>query len=172
MPAPKCPNPKCEFFNRTLPNNAQVCPMCGTPLGNVVAGPAAQPAYQAPGSPQPAFGLGVGAPRPILKLIHVSGREFTLRGEEAYIGRRGGTVKPKPEIDLTGIPNDQVVSRPHARIYWDQTYSTYTFVDSNSRNGSYLNGHPLTAGEPYQLLNGDVLQLGKENLVQFTISIA
>jgi FHA domain len=181
MSAPKCPNPNCEYFNRTLPNSAQVCPMCGTPLGNVVARPAPQPAYQVPGSAQPAFGPGVSPPRPaapigtarpILKLIHVSGREFTLRGEEAYIGRRGGTIKPKPEIDLTGIPNDQVVSRPHARIYWDQTYNTYTFVDSNSRNGSYLNGHLLTAGEPYQLINGDVLQLGKENLVQFTISIA
>jgi pSer/pThr/pTyr-binding forkhead associated (FHA) protein len=177
MPAPKCPNPQCEYFNRTLPNSAQVCPMCGTPLGNVVARPAAQPAYQAPASAQPA-GVGgtpyspIGTTRPILKLMHASGREFTLRGEEAYIGRRGGTVKPKPEIDLTGIPNDQVVSRPHARVYWDQTYSTYTFVDSDSRNGSYLNGHLLTAGEPYQLINGDVLQLGKENLVQFTISIA
>jgi hypothetical protein len=171
MPAPKCPNPQCEYFNRTLPNSAQVCPMCGTLLGNVVASPAAQPASPSP-SNQPFFGSGVDAPRPILKLIHVSGREFTLRGEEAYIGRQGGTVKLKPEIDLTGIPEDQVVSRPHARVYWDQTYSTYTFVDSNSRNGSYLNGHLLTAGEPYQLINGDVLQLGKEDLVKFTISIA
>ncbi|AGY58924.1 FHA domain-containing protein [Gloeobacter kilaueensis] len=219
MAAPKCPNPQCEYFNRTLPNTAQVCPMCGTPLGNVVRGssaastpaappPVAPPAFQqtpafqsapayqqAPPVYQPSPPVYQSAPpayqpqqpqvparpsapaaapgRPSLKLIHSpSNREFPLRGEESYIGRRGGTVKPAPEIDLTGLPNDQVISRPHARIYWDATYATYTIIDSNSRNGTFINAQPLTPGVPYQLVDGDALQLGKDNLVQFTVAIA
>ena len=36
MTANRCRNPKCEYFNKTLPNNAKVCPWCSTPLGNVV----------------------------------------------------------------------------------------------------------------------------------------
>lgn len=211
MAAPKCPNPQCEYFNRTLPNTAQVCPMCGTPLGNAVRGgtpassappaaapyqPAGNPAYQPAGNPayhqpappvhqggqggypppsappRPAAPAGIGG-RPGLKLVHTTlGREFTVRGEESFIGRRGGNVKPAPEIDLTGIPNDQVISRPHARISWDPTYATYTIIDSNSRNGTFINGQPLTPGVPYQLVDGDTLQLGKENLVQFTVAIA
>jgi len=223
MAAPKCPNPQCEYFNRMLPNTAQVCPMCGTSLSIKGAATAPQPAggtpqaggyapppagYAPPGgyspappppgyaapqpggynpapqpggySPAPVPGVynpGAATPgsttRPVVKLVHTTlGREFAMRGEESFIGRRGGTVKPNPEIDLTGIPNDNVISRPHARIYWDPTYATYTIIDENSRNGTFINGSPLTPGVPYQLVNGDLLQLGKSNLVQFTVKIA
>ncbi len=205
MAAPKCPNPQCEYFNRTLPNTAQVCPMCGTALGNVVrSGPPgapnasppvptpyqpaqpvqqpAPPAYSQPAYQQPAQAYPPAAAQPVrsnpnqgrpaLKLVHTTlGHEYPVHGEESFIGRRGGTVKPAPEIDLTGIPNDQVISRPHAHIYWDATYATYTIIDS-SRNGTFINGQPLDSGVPYQLVHGDLLQLGKENLVQFSVSIS
>ncbi|BAC88371.1 FHA domain-containing protein [Gloeobacter violaceus] len=211
MAAPKCPNPQCEYFNRTLPNTAQVCPMCGTPLGNVVRSgsaapvaaapppppivspyqqPAPPPHVYAPAAPPPAYPqpapaaypqppvAPAAAPpasqgRPTLKLVHaLIGREFAAPGDESYIGRRGGTVKPAPEIDLTGIPNDQVISRPHACILWDAAYATYTITDNNSRNGTFVNGQPLTPGVSYQLVDGDTLQLGRENLVQFKVAIA
>ena len=75
-----------------------------------------------------------------------------------------------PEIDLSGIPHEGIVSRRHARISWDWQQSTYTIVDI-SKNGIYLNGNPLNAGVPYRLLNGNSLQLGQENLVIFKIAI-
>ncbi|MBC7882797.1 MAG: FHA domain-containing protein [Anaerolineae bacterium] len=184
MAAPKCPNPTCEFFNRTLPNTSKFCPMCNTSVVSVVGSPASPslqpPQPQASGaspwgqaqpqwSPQPVAAQA----RPELKLIHMTlGREFPVRGEVSFIGRRGGTVKPNPEIDLTGIPNDNVISRPHARISWDPGYGCYIIIDEKSRNGSFINSIMLDPEVPYQLANGDVLQLGKDNLVQFSVKLA
>lgn len=182
MAAPKCPNPQCEFFNRTLPNTSKFCPMCNTSVISVVGVPASPP-LQPPapplGSPwgqaQPQWPSQpqVTQARPELKLIHMTlGREFPVRGDVSYIGRRGGSVKPNPEIDLTGIPNDSVISRPHARIAWDPGYGCYIIVDEKSRNGSFINSIMLDPDVPYQLANGDILQLGKDNLVQFSVKLA
>jgi len=170
--ANRCSNPNCEYLNRTLPNTAKVCPLCGTPLGNVV--PATrllnhqapevvkQPAVLAPSTPP-------SQARPTLKLIHTSGREFCLPGEDGNIGRRTHTNKTLPEIDLTGIPNEGIVSRSHARIYWNQSQGAYTLADNNSRNGTYLNGYLLSPNVQYQLNHNDSLQLGQDHLVCFTV---
>lgn len=190
MAANRCPNQDCEYFNRTLPNNAKVCPMCGTALGNVVdpappaspapapppPPPAPSPAYQAPAPyipplPAPPAYAPAPPPRPALKLIHASGRSFPLPGEEGYIGRRGQTSRIVPEIDLVGIPNEGIVSRAHARIFWDWSQNAYMIVDNNSRNGTYLNGNPLNPGANYRLNHGDSLQLGQNKLVCFTVSV-
>lgn len=137
--------------------------MCGTLLGNVVASaPAPAPNKQ---EPPPRLA------RPAIKLIHSSGREFSLTREEGFIGRRGQTSGTVPEIDLVGIPNEGVVSRTHARIYWDWSQNTYMLVDNNSRNGTYLNGNPLSPKVQYRLNHGDSLQLGQNNLVSFTVSL-
>lgn len=116
---------------------------------------------------------------PVLKLIHSSGREFRLQGEECYIGRQGQSsmnlqkidLTGISKIDLTGIANEGVVSRTHARIYWDWSQNTYMLVDNNSRNGTCLNGTPLLPGVHYRLSHGDSLQLGQTNLVCFTVSV-
>lgn len=157
----RCPNPDCEYFNRTLPNNAKVCPRCGTLLGNVVA------SAPAPDNQVPLPRLA----RPAITLIHSSGREFPLPREEGYIGRFGQTSGTVPELDLMGIPNEGIVSRTHARIYWDWSQKTYMLVDNNSRNGTYLNGNPLSPRVQYRLNHGDTLQLGQNNLVSFTVSL-
>jgi pSer/pThr/pTyr-binding forkhead associated (FHA) protein len=182
MIANRCPNPNCEYFNRTLPNNAKVCPMCGTPLGNVIdstpasdkqATPIVERSTTTPPiSYAPPTSTPVQSPaRPILILTHTNGREFRLLGEEGNIGRRTQTYKTLPEIDLTGIPNEGIVSRTHARIYWHKSQNVYLLVDNNSRNGTYLNGNLLTAGVPYKLNHNDSLQLGQDQLVCFTVSL-
>jgi FHA domain len=183
MAAPKCPNPQCEFFNRTLPNTSKFCPMCNTSVISVVGAPVSpplQPPTPPPGSPwaqqaQPQWSSQpqVAQVRPELKLIHMTlGREFPVRGDVSFIGRRGGTVKPNPEIDLTNIPNDNVISRPHARIAWDPSYGCYIISDEKSRNGTFINNIMLDPEVPYQLANGDILQLGKDNLVQFSVKLS
>jgi hypothetical protein len=53
---------------------------------------------------------------PLLKLIHSSGREFPLLGESGYIGRRSPTKLVPPEIDLTGISGEDIISRNHALV--------------------------------------------------------
>ncbi|RUT08129.1 FHA domain-containing protein [Dulcicalothrix desertica PCC 7102] len=208
MPANRCPNPSCEYFNRALPNNAKVCPWCSTPLGNVIPPqgsnpPPAQPTppiqeqpnYQPPPSPNysnpnpnsnpnystqyqergytspPPPAPSVPSSRlPVFKLIHSTGREFYLSGEVGSLGRRTQSMPTPPEIDLTGIPQEGIVSRRHARIFWDWSQNAYMLVDT-STNGIYLNGNLLNAGVSYRILNGDTLQLGQDNLVTFTVSV-
>ncbi|MFB2769513.1 FHA domain-containing protein [Pelatocladus sp. BLCC-F211] len=201
MPVNRCPNPNCEYFNRTLPSNANICPMCGTTLGNVVPNTPSQPTPVPPTPqphpkpielptnrpavdstqyqprnpyPQPAPPVPVSPPSPkipLLKLIHSSGREFHLPGEGGYIGRRSQSIPVPPEIDLTGIPNDGIISRHHGRIHWDWSQNAYMIVDM-STNGIYLNGNILNPGVPYRLINGDSLQLGQNNLVCFTVAVS
>jgi FHA domain len=108
---------------------------------------------------------------PLLKLIHSSGQEFPLFGEAGYIGRRSPTKPVPPELDLTGIPGEDIISRNHARVAWDWSHNVYMIVDM-STNGIYLNGSLLTAGVAYRLINGDSLQLGQESLVSFKVAIA
>ncbi len=191
MPANRCPNSSCEYFNRVLPNNAKVCPMCGTPLGNVIESAPVQPppnvvAYTPPPAsippeqtnfqPRTPYVQPVPAPpprpsRPILKLIHTTtGREFRLPGEEGSIGRRSQVHGTIPEIDLTGIPNEGIVSRSHVRVFWDWNQNTYSIVDT-SKNGTYLNDTLLSAGVNYRLHQGDLLQLGQDKLVCFNIVV-
>ncbi|WP_138506276.1 FHA domain-containing protein [Nostoc sp. PA-18-2419] len=222
MPANRCPNPSCEYFNRALPNNAKVCPWCSTPVGNVVSStpqppiepqqsqppiqqppiqqpPIQQPPsqYQRPVTDQPNYQVPQQAPvdystvyqprvaypqtppqyapppqrAPVLKLIHTTGREFVLVGEGGYIGRRSQSpgIAP-PEIDLTGIPNEGIVSRRHARVDWDWSQNAYMIVDM-STNGIYLNNNILTPGMQYRLLNGDAVKFGQDNLVNFTVYV-
>ncbi|MBR8839744.1 MAG: FHA domain-containing protein [Stigonema ocellatum SAG 48.90 = DSM 106950] len=201
MSANRCPNQNCEYFNRVLPNNARVCPMCGTSVGPVVSSvPVTQPSSPPP-PPPPAYPPVVEPPRysppannfteqprepyvpppkppdpqppkrlPLLKLIHTSGREYGLPGEAGYIGRCSQSMTLPPEIDLTGIPNEGIISRRHARVYWDWSQNAYMIVDM-STNGIYLNGNPLTPGVQYRLFNGDALQLGQENLINFKVVV-
>jgi hypothetical protein len=196
MSVNRCPNPSCEYFNRVLPSNAKACPMCGTSLGNAIAATATRPAPLAPtpikivapipSSYQPEIDRTQCQPRvptpiptslppdpkvPLLKLIHSSGQEFCLFGEAGYIGRRSPSQAVAPEIDLTGIHGEDIISRNHARVTWDWSHNAYTIVDL-STNGVYLNGSLLTSGVPYRLIHGDSLQLGQENLVNFKVAVS
>jgi len=108
---------------------------------------------------------------PVLRLIHCSGREFYLQGQEGYIGRQGQVSSTTPKIDLKGIPHEEIVSRTHARIYWNSSQKAYMLADNNSRNGTYLNGDRLRPGVNYRLNHGDSLQLGSSNRVCFTVAI-
>ncbi|MBD1847211.1 FHA domain-containing protein [Cyanobacteria bacterium FACHB-63] len=196
MPFNPCRNSKCEYFNKSLPANAKVCPWCGEPLGSVFPPadpqPDPQPAPPAPPppvytppqppiqpppppvyTPPPVVQTWETTPptRPTLRLIHSSGREFQLPGDSGSIGRTTASNPKTPEIDLAGIPNEGVVSRIHARIYWDAAKNTYMIIDNRSRNGTFLNQAILRPEVPYQLAQGMSLQLGQEGLVSFTIAL-
>ena len=102
--------------------------------------------------------------------VHSSGREYRLPGEAGYIGRCSKSINLPPEIDLTGIANEGVISRRHARVYWNWSQNVFIIVDI-STNGIYLNGNPLTPGAEYRLINGDSLKLGQDNLINFQVII-
>lgn len=197
----RCHNPNCEYFNRTLPSSANVCPMCGTQLGNVIAqspaashpvtpsiAPTPQPQRVEPSNyvkipdstqyqprvpsiqPEQISRQSNFAKIPLLNLVHSSGKEFYLSGDAGYIGRYSPSLPISPEIDLTGVPHEDIISRRHARVAWDSAQNAYMLVDM-STNGILLNGNLLTSGVPYRLIDGDSLQLGQDRLVSMTVVI-
>lgn len=170
MPINPCRNPKCEYFNRTLPINAKHCPGCGQSLGNAIdiAISVPDPVSKA----IPAYPDATPNTAPRLKLVHTDGQEFHLRGEMGYIGRSSPTSVILPEIDLKGIPNDGVISRgAHARLYWDSSQKCYVIVDNSSCNGTYLDNTLLKPDTPYRVKSGASLQLGRDGLVRLRVVI-
>ncbi len=88
-------------------------------------------------------------------LVHDSGTEFTLGdGTEWVVGRADRAAGTRPPVDLTELDTDRLLSRQHAVIHRrDLAY----FVRENkaSRNGTFVNGTRLTAGQDHRLLDGD-----------------
>ena len=76
--------------------------------------------------------------------VHVLSRDVTI------LGRSG-------EVDIA-IHGDRGVSKLHARI--ETEASGYVITDLGSRNGTYVNDHPI-GDEPAPLLPGDRIRLGR-----------
>jgi len=56
------------------------------------------------------------------------------------------------------------LSRQHARL--TQVQRVYQLIDLNSRNGTFVNGQPLSADQPHRLKDGDEIVLA--GLITFT----
>ena len=95
--------------------------------------------------PQPALAVGSGGE--LEPQIH------ELRAGIQVIGRQ-----PACELCL----NDRLVSRRHALVVWDPT--AVTVKDAGSANGTSVNGEQLR-GDPRVLRSGDVVQVGRVDLV-------
>ncbi|PZO57483.1 MAG: phosphopeptide-binding protein, partial [Phormidesmis priestleyi] len=67
-----------------------------------------------------------------------------------------------PDIDVSGFPDSEVVSRVHA----------YYLEDVGSANGTYINGLPLPTGNRHRLRPGDRIALGKGDKVSFIFETA
>lgn len=75
-----------------------------------------------------------------------------------------------PDIDVSGFPNSEIVSRIHAclRVEGDVHY----IEDVGSSNGTYVNNMPLPAGNRHRLRAGDRIALGKGDKVTFIFQSA
>jgi pSer/pThr/pTyr-binding forkhead associated (FHA) protein len=73
--------------------------------------------------------------------------------------------KTPPDIDVSGFPNSQVVSRVHASIIHED--GNFYIEDTSSANGTYINHTPLPTGNRHRLKSGDRIALGKEDKVSF-----
>ena len=92
---------------------------------------------------------------PYLKLLHGKDSQVhVLSRDVTTLGRAG-------EADIA-IRGDRGVSKLHARI--ETEASGYVIVDLGSRNGTYVNDHPI-GGEPAPLLPGDRIRLGRSVFV-------
>ncbi len=75
-----------------------------------------------------------------------------------------------PDIDVSGFPNSEIVSRVHAdvRVEGDAFY----IEDVGSANGTYVNHTPLLRGNRHRLRAGDRVSLGKGDLVTFLFQVS
>ena len=84
-----------------------------------------------------------------------------------HIGKPNDRIPP--ELDVSQLPNADVVSRVHANILVDET--DYFIEDLRSSNGTFLNQMPLRPLMPYRLNVGDTIDLGKDNTVTFIFQL-
>ncbi len=84
-----------------------------------------------------------------------------------HIGKPNDRIPPN--IDLSGFPNSEIVSRIHADLCLEG--DTLLIEDVGSANGTYINNQPLPPGNRYQLKNGDRIAFGKGDLVSFVFQM-
>ncbi|MEA5462835.1 FHA domain-containing protein [Leptothoe sp. PORK10 BA2] len=105
------------------------------------------------------------------KLLHVqtnSTIELPVELNLLHIGKPNDRIPP--DIDVSGFPESEIVSRVHAniRIEGDVHY----IEDVGSSNGTYINNLPLAAGNRHRLRPGDRIALGKGDKVSFIFQLA
>jgi len=67
---------------------------------------------------------------------------------------------------------NNMVSRSHAYLYAHPTSTACYLVDCGSKNGTLINGRPLTPYEKYQLADGDEVCLGPQTRIIYFSSTA
>jgi ribosomal protein L40E len=75
-----------------------------------------------------------------------------------------------PDLDVSGLPCSEVVSRVHANIRVEG--ENYYIEDIGSANGTYINHNALAKGNRHLLRSGDRISLGKGDLVTFIFQSA
>ena len=75
-----------------------------------------------------------------------------------------------PNIDVSGFPDSEIVSRVHANIRVEG--DIYYIEDVGSSNGTYINNMPLAYGNRHRLRPGDRIALGKGDKVTFIFQTA
>ncbi len=105
------------------------------------------------------------------RLIHVQSDrdiELPLNLSVVHIGKPNDRIPP--DIDVSGFPNSEIVSRIHADIRIEG--DAYYMEDVGSSNGTYVNNLPLLPGNRHRLRPGDRISLGKGDLVTFLFQIS
>jgi hypothetical protein len=104
-------------------------------------------------------------------LHHVqTDQKFELQSnlKTIHLGRPNDEIPP--DLDLSGLPNADVISRIHADIRLEA--DGYYLEDMGSANGTYINGQRLLHGNRHLLSPGDRFSLGKEDKVTFIFSVS
>ena len=84
-----------------------------------------------------------------------------------HIGKPNMVIPP--DIDVSGFPDSDIVSRIHADIRSEG--GSFYFEDTGSSNGTYINNLPLPAGNRHKLRAGDRISLGKGDKVSFVFQV-
>lgn len=104
-------------------------------------------------------------------MLHVqTDREIELPQNLSVIHIGKPNDRIPPDVDVSGFPNSEIVSRIHAdiRVEGDAHY----IEDVGSSNGTYINNLPLLPGNRHRLRPGDRISLGKGDMVTFLFQIS
>jgi hypothetical protein len=85
-----------------------------------------------------------------------------------HVGKSNDRIPP--DIDVSGFPNSEIVSRVHADIRVEG--DAYYLEDVGSSNGTYVNNMPLPPGNRHRLRPGDRISLGKGDLVTLLFQLS
>lgn len=85
-----------------------------------------------------------------------------------HVGKPNDQIPP--DVDVSGFPDSDIVSRIHADIRVEG--DIYYIEDVGSSNGTYINHTPLPSGNRHRLRPGDRISLGKGDQVTFLFQVA
>jgi serine/threonine-protein kinase len=126
----------------------------------------APPRVRASGPVEPAPPLGMPVsepppprrkPKPQIALV-ATGQVIAMEGPQAIIGRSDPHRQIFPEVDLSSLDTDRMVSRRQARIVHHDGH--YYVEDLKALNATRLNGVALQPNEEHELQDGDTLRAG------------
>lgn len=168
------------------PDLAPPPPVVPEPIATVAVGPnltksseisqtvsPGEPPATVPAASQP---VATGAARTQLqqqsvRLVHIQTNtsvELPTNLSLVHLGKPNDLVPP--DIDVSGFPHSEVVSRFHADIRVEG--DAYYIEDVGSSNGTYINNTPLPRGNRHRLRPGDRISLGKGDLVSFLFQVS
>lgn len=148
------------------------------PVGaSLAAGPPAgelPPAEVEPGPPPvspPPISPRTQLQQQVARLLHVQTNtliELPLGISVIHMGKPNDRIPP--DVDVSGFPDSEIVSRIHAdiRVEGDAFY----IEDVGSSNGTYINNAPLPMGNRHRLRPGDRIALGKGDKVTFLFQLS
>ncbi|MBI4780219.1 MAG: FHA domain-containing protein [Oscillatoriophycideae cyanobacterium NC_groundwater_1537_Pr4_S-0.65um_50_18] len=134
------------------------------PLGAVMPPTVAQPPIVAPA-------YSTQLQTQIARLLHVQTNthvELPTTLAVIHIGKPNDRIPP--DVDVSGFPSSEIVSRIHADIRVEG--DLYYIEDVGSSNGTYINNAPLPSGNRHRLRPGDRIALGKGDKVTFLFQIS
>lgn len=107
----------------------------------------------------------------VARLLHIQTNtpiELPTNLTVMHLGKPNDRVPP--DVDVSGFPNSEIVSRVHADIRVEG--DSYYIEDVGSANGTYVNNMPLPVGNRHRLRPGDRIALGKGDKVTFLFQIS
>jgi hypothetical protein len=170
----------CPHCGVDVRSDALFCGQCGNaisatpslpepvtaPLSATVSEPSSGPSPPISASPISALGTSIQLQSQKAFLFHETTQtslELPAALSVIHLGKPNDRIPP--DIDLSGFPHADIVSRVHADIRVEE--SQYFLEDTGSANGTYVNHSPITPGSRYLLRPGDRSALGKGDLVIF-----
>ncbi|HEY9836206.1 MAG TPA: FHA domain-containing protein [Vampirovibrionales bacterium] len=158
-------------FSTSEPEAATPAPVAPTPLPTPVATPDPTPLPTPVATPVASSSATQLQAMPQARLFHVQTNtpiELPSTLSVVHIGKPNDLVPP--DVDVSGFPHSEVVSRIHADIRVEGT--NFFLEDVGSSNGTYVNNLPLPKGNRQLLRAGDRIALGKGDMVTFIFQLS